>query len=191
MYKKTIENYIPKNNEEAITKKTILQFIEKNDDALSRNNLIAHITTSAFIINKAFTKTVFAYHNIYDAWAWIGGHNDNDDNCLNVAIAEAREETGLITITPVTNEPIMIDILSVDSHYKNGNFIPDHLHLNITYLLFGDELEPLSIKSDENQAVKWINLEDMPLITSETKMRPIYNKGLKRILEIKKGFNQN
>lgn len=183
-----IEKYIPKDLEEKITKNIIIDFIKNNSNVLSRKNMIAHITTSAFIINQNFTKTVFAFHNIYNSWAWIGGHNDGNDNCLEVAIKEAREETGLKTISPVTNEAIMLDILSVDAHYKNGKFIPDHLHLNITYLLFGLENEQLKVKKDENKAVKWIDIEDMPKITNESKMRPIYEKGLTRIKEIKKGF---
>lgn len=191
MFKETIENYLPNEAEEIITKKAIINFIENNNDVLSRENLIAHLTTSAFIINKEFTKTVFAYHNIYDSWAWIGGHNDDDPDCLNVAIKEAQEETGLKTVKPVITDPIMLDILSVDAHYKNGEFVPDHLHLNITYLLFGLESEKLSVKVDENQAVKWISIDEMPTITNEAKMRLIYEKGIRRIMEIKKGFNRS
>lgn len=36
-----------------------------------------------------------AYHNIYKSWAWTGGHSDGDSDLLNVALKEAKEETGL------------------------------------------------------------------------------------------------
>ncbi|HHX78907.1 MAG TPA: NUDIX hydrolase, partial [Acholeplasmataceae bacterium] len=44
-----IEKYIPKDLEEKITKNIIIDFIKNNSNVLSRKNMIAHITTSAFI----------------------------------------------------------------------------------------------------------------------------------------------
>ena len=91
MYRSVIEKYIPKNEQEVVDKEAILSFINKNTDVLSRDNLIAHLTTSAFIVNKEMTRVVFAYHLIYESWAWIGGHNDNEPDCLKVAIQETNE----------------------------------------------------------------------------------------------------
>ncbi|VEU80023.1 NUDIX hydrolase [Haploplasma axanthum] len=176
MYIDVIKKYQPINEQEAVDKAAILAFINRNSDCLSRDNMIAHLTTSAIVVNMDLTKVVFAYHLIYKAWAWVGGHNDNDDDCLNVAIKEAKEETGLKNIEPYLNTPIMIDIIKVQNHIKHGKYIPDHLHLNLTYLLVADENEELKIKEDENSGVKWFALEDMINITSEERMKPIYQK---------------
>ena len=189
MFKEVIKNYKPSNEQESVDKKVMLDFIKNNDNALSRNNLVAHFTTSVFIVNESFTKVVYAFHNIYNNWAWIGGHNDNDPDFLNVALKESKEETGLVTLKHYSNDPIMIDVLQVENHYKNGYYINDHLHLNLTYLLIGHEDEPLKIKVDENSGVKWIDISDMVSITNEKRMKPVYLKGQKIINNIKNFLN--
>ena len=189
MFKEVIKNYKPSNEQENVDKKVMLGFIKNNDNALSRNNLVAHFTTSVFIVNESFTKVVYAFHNIYNNWAWIGGHNDNDPDFLNVALKESKEETGLVTLKHYSNDPIMIDVLQVENHYKNGHYINDHLHLNLTYLLIGHEDEPLKIKVDENSGVKWIDISDMVSITNEERMKLVYLKGQKIINNIKNFLN--
>ena len=88
--------YQPVNEQEAIDKKAMLQFIEHNKDVLYRTNLIAHMTSSAIVMNQSMDKVLFAHHNIYNSWGWVGGHNDGDPDCLHVALKEAKEECNLI-----------------------------------------------------------------------------------------------
>lgn len=139
MYKEMIESYKPINEQETVDKQLMLDFINKNSDALSRHNLAAHFTVSAIVVNKEFTKVVLAYHLIYQSWAWLGGHNDDDPDFLRVAVKETTEETGLKKLTAYQKEPIMLDVIRVTNHIKNNKYIPDHLHLNMTYLLIANE----------------------------------------------------
>ena len=32
------------------------------------------------------------YHNIYNSWAWTGGHADGNENLVEVALKEAEEQ---------------------------------------------------------------------------------------------------
>lgn len=185
MYKELIEKYKPKCEQEIVDKQAILHFIERNDDVLSRNNLIAHLTSSAIVVNKDMTKVLFAYHNIYDSWAWVGGHNDGDPNLLEVAIKEAKEETGVKNIHPYSEDIFMIDIVNVNRHMKHGKFIPDHLHLNATFLLIADESNELIIKEDENSGVRWFNINEVLDYVSEDKMKVVYQKALDEIKKIR------
>ena len=73
-----LENYKPYDSEEAHIKTVIVDFIKQNEDAFRRENKIAHMTASAWIVNKARTKVLMAYHNIYKSWGWLGGHADGD-----------------------------------------------------------------------------------------------------------------
>ena len=73
-----LENYKPYNEEEERIKPIILDFLKQNDNALHRESLLAHMTTSAWIVNKERTKVLMAYHNIYKSWGWLGGHADGD-----------------------------------------------------------------------------------------------------------------
>ena len=109
-YKEAIKRYEPINEQEASEKKVILEYIEQYPhNILLRENELGHLTSSGFIMNKDLTKTLMVHHNIYNTWAWTGGHADGDEDLLYVAIKEAKEETGVTKI-----EPLMEEIASVD-----------------------------------------------------------------------------
>jgi ADP-ribose pyrophosphatase YjhB (NUDIX family) len=179
-----IRNYHPVNEQEAVDRQTILDFIERNPDSLLRTNRVAHLTSSAIIVNKKMDKILFVYHNIYQSWSWVGGHNDGDPDFLRVAIREAKEETGVKNIIPWSEDIFMIDIIYVNNHQKKGNYVSDHLHLNVTYLLIADENDELIIKADENSGVRWFSLENVFLHVSEDRMKPVYQKAMDKIHQI-------
>ena len=164
---KEINDYQPYNQQEASDKGIILHFLANYDDILERTNRIAHITSSCWILNHAHDKVLMAYHKIYDSWAWLGGHNDGESDCLKVAIKEAKEESGIGNIKPLSEEIYSIEVLSVDSHLKRGEYVPTHLHLNVTYLLEADDSEKLVIKEDENSGVAWFSNDEVMVRSSE------------------------
>ena len=95
-----IENYVPFNKQEEADKKTILDFLNKYDDAFYRENELAHMTASAWVVNNNKDKILMAYHNIYDSWSWLGGHCDGNQNCLEVAIEEVAVAAQSFSICP-------------------------------------------------------------------------------------------
>lgn len=174
--KKEIEAYQPYNEQETTDKAVILKYIDSFDNLLTRENELAHFTASSWIVNKERTKVVMIYHNIYDSWSWTGGHADGEEDLLAVAIREAREETGLEHIRPVSEDIYSLEIVCVNGHVKRGKYVASHLHINVTYLLEADEAETLKIKQDENSGVKWVNIEDTIAMSSEPCMWDIYRK---------------
>jgi 8-oxo-dGTP pyrophosphatase MutT (NUDIX family) len=180
-YKKAIIQYQPENGEERGEKEVILQYITQFPETiLYRENEFAHMTSSGFIMNKALDKVLMVYHNIYDTWAWTGGHADGDEDLLNVAIKEAKEETGIQKIFPLTRDILSLDILPVWGHYKKGKYISTHMHLSAAYVLIGDEEDLLTIKPDENSGVKWIECSCLESYIKEPKILPIYKKLINR-----------
>ena len=156
-----IERYVPKNEQEDQDKKVVLRCIRLfPDNILLRTNELAHITSSAFVVNRDATKVLMIHHNIRNTWAWTGGHADGDGDLLAVAVRETLEEAG-VTALPMSNEIDAIDILYVERHMKNGKYVNTHLHLNVAYVLVADEHAPLTVKPDENSAVKWFAAEDV------------------------------
>ena len=138
----------------------ILDYLAKNPDAFYRSDPIAHMTASAWIVNRDRTKVLMVYHRIYDSWSWTGGHADGEKDLLAVALREAREETGLRKVRAVSEEIYSLEVLTVDGHEKRGAYVPSHLHLNVTYLLEADEDEELRVCEEENSGVKWFTLHD-------------------------------
>ena len=155
-----IKAYAPCCEQEARDKAVILDYLAKNPDAFYRSDPIAHMTASAWIVNRDRTKVLMVYHRIYDSWSWTGGHADGEKDLLAVALREAREETGLRKVRAVSEEIFSLEVLTVDGHEKRGAYVPSHLHLNVTYLLEADEDEELQVCEEENSGVKWFTLHD-------------------------------
>ena len=168
--------YVPYNEQEAADQAVILDALMRYPDVYERSNLVLHMTASAWISNAAQDRVLMIYHNIYDSWAWIGGHADGERDLMQVAVREAKEETGLRSVRPVTDALFSIETLTVNPHHKRGTYVPAHLHLNATYLLEADESEPLHHKADENRAAGWFSLDDAVAACSEPWMRPVYQK---------------
>ncbi len=155
-----IERYVPVNEQEARDKAVILDFLAHNRDAFLRTNLLAHMTASAWVVNRERSRVLMVYHRLYDSWSWTGGHADGDEDLLAVALREVREETGVKSARPVFEDIYSLEVLTVDGHEKQGDYVPSHLHLNVTYLLEADEHDALTVCEAENSGVRWFSLED-------------------------------
>ena len=169
--------YKPINEQEAAEKRVILKYIQDYpDNILLRENEFGHLTSSGFIMNKTLDKTLMIHHNIYQTWAWTGGHADGDEDLLNVALKEAREETGVTHIQPLMKEIASIDILPVWGHVKKGQYVPTHMHLSVAYILIADENDTLQINKAENSGVQWINVNEIEKYSNEPQLIAIYKK---------------
>ena len=171
-----LKAYQPWNEQEARDREVMLSCLDAAPDPFTRENEILHFTASAWIVNRDCTKVLMAFHNLYRAWAWTGGHADGERDLLSVALREAWEETG-IHARPVSEDIFSLETLTVDGHEKRGRYVPSHLHLNVTYLLQADEAEPIRPKADENAAVQWFTLQGAEDNCAEPWMvRRVYSK---------------
>ena len=77
----------------------------------------------------------------------------------------------------MSEEIYSLEILTVDGHEKRGQYVPSHLHLNVTYLLEADEHDSLQVCEAENSGVRWFSLTDALTAPSEPWMvERIYRK---------------
>ncbi len=171
-----LSSYLPDNEQEKVDRETMLKALAELSNVFTRDCKICHFTASSWIVNKAKTKVLMIHHNIYNSWAWTGGHADGNSNLLAVALKEAKEETGLKDFKVLYDGIFSLEIVGVNNHLKKGQFISDHLHLNCTYLLEADENELLQIKADENSNIGWFGLDEAIEIVAEEQMKEIYLK---------------
>ena len=180
--KEKIEKFIPYNEQEQVDKKIMLDYIRDFNDTLTRQNEYGHFTSSAFVLNKERTKMLMIYHKIYNSWAWVGGHSDGESDLLYVAMKEAKEETGIKNVAPISNNIYSLEIINVNGHEKRGKYVSSHVHLNVTYLLEADENEEIHIKEDENSGVKWVPIDEVLNVTSEIWVRDrVYTKIIEKM----------
>ena len=176
-----IKNYEPFNEQEERDKPLILEWIRNNENAFSRENTVAHMTASAWVVNKDRSKVLMVYHNIYNSWSWLGGHADGETDLLAVAVREVQEEAGIVNVHPVSEEIFSLESLTVDGHVKKGRYVSSHLHLNITYLLEADPEEHVSVKADENSGVAWFAPEEaLQKSTEPWFVEHVYKKLIKK-----------
>ena len=172
-----LKAYEPFNEQEAVDKELILKKLQEEPDIFSRWNLAAHMPASGWVVNPQRTKVLMAYHNLYHSWSWLGGHADGQEELLAVALKEVREESGVIHARPVSENIFSIEIMPVFGHEKKGQYVPTHLHLNVTYLLEVPEEDILRVKEDENSGVAWFELDEAIKASTEPWMAArIYSK---------------
>lgn len=179
-----IMKVIPYNDQEEKDKSTMLELIKMHDRILFRDDMICHMTASCWIIDESRTKVLLCHHNIYNSWTWLGGHADGIAYLPLVAIKEAWEESSLSNISFVTYDPLSLEILTVSGHEKRGDYIPSHLHLNITYLLQTNSHDRFKANEEENSGLMWFDINDVIKFTSEPWMTDRVYRKLKRKTEL-------
>ena len=176
MPEELLRRFAPSCEQEAEDLRMMRFYMERFDDTLYRTNEVAHFTASSWVVNPAHSRVLMVYHNIYDSWAWTGGHADGDGDLLRVALREAREETGLERIRPVDGSAYSLEILTVPANVKRGRYVVPHLHLNLTFLMEADDAQAIRCKPDENSGVRWFPVDEAVAASSEPHMRVVYQK---------------
>ena len=126
-YIKDIKDYIPLNKQEEKDKEIILKLYEKyGDKLLTRECEEAHFSSSSIVIDDEQKSVLFAFHNIYKSWAWLGGHVDGDSDFLNVAIKEAKEELDYLetVLESVLRAESPADIAEIKDELGSQGYIP-------------------------------------------------------------------
>ena len=162
-----LTRFVPCCEQESTDRDLILALLRGDGDLSRREHLAAHLTASAWVVTPDRKKVLMAFHNLYNSWAWLGGHADGNWDLLAVAEKEAAEESGLRDLKALSGDIFSVEVLTVDGHEKRGSYVPSHLHLNVTYLFEGNPDAPLRCKPDENSGVGWIDVSDIPVKSTE------------------------
>jgi 8-oxo-dGTP pyrophosphatase MutT (NUDIX family) len=179
-----IDRYIPVDEQESKDKLTILKYLREFPNILTRENVFAHVTSSAWIVNPSRTKALIIHHNISKSWQWTGGHADGESDLLGVAFREAQEETGAVC-HPISTEIVCLDIFPVWGHRKHGEWVSTHLHLSVGFLLEADDTIEVRVKEDENSGVRWAPVDEAIELCGATipEQKYLYEKLTKRVRE--------
>lgn len=165
-----LSQYLPSNELEIAFRDEILTFLKTAQAPYCRSNRSGHITGSALLIHPDGTKFLLMHHRKLDKWLQPGGHCDGDENVLNVAIKEAQEESGIQSITPITE-----DIFDVDVHLIPANSRDEaHYHYDVRFLLKAgvDRL----IQNHESKELRWVELSNYQELDLMPSIQRLANK---------------
>ena len=183
LYQELVD-YVPFCEEERVEKEVMLKYLKKEPDIFTRDSETAHFTTSAWIVNKNRDKVLMIHHNIYNTWAWIGGHADGDKNLYHVILKEIEEECGLTDVKLLYPKIYGLNIITVEHHIRKGKYVPSHVHFDIEFLFEADEKANVRIQEEENSGVDWIAFDEIDTKVEEEKLKPIYKRLIKKLEKI-------
>ncbi len=158
---------------EAAMVEDAVSFIGSHPECLWRRCLDGHLTGSAWIVSADRAWTLLTHHHKLDKWLQVGGHADGDGDLLAVALREAREESGLSRLRPVSEE-----LFDFDRHRIPGRGAePEHWHYDFRFLIEADRGEPLVISS-ESKDLAWVELSRVSGLNPEESMARLVRKTL-------------
>ena len=166
-------------NEQQILRR-LYKFVSGNPRCFERELLSGHITGSAWIVDKGFEKTLLTHHRKLGKWLQPGGHADGVTDVAEVALREAREESGLSDLALVCDEMFDIDVHLIPARLKE----PAHYHFDCRFLIccHGDESYTVS---NESHDLAWVPLADIEHYTEEVSILRM----VKKTAELQEGEN--
>lgn len=131
-----LEAHEPAGKAEAADLEAMRAFARRKADPFDRSDPEGHFTGSGLVAGPALERVVLLDHRKLGMWLQPGGHAEHGETAgVEVAIREAREETGLA----VAPHPAAAGLVDVDVHeIPAGEAMPAHRHLDLRYVLVAD-----------------------------------------------------
>jgi 8-oxo-dGTP pyrophosphatase MutT (NUDIX family) len=169
-----LQHYQP-TAEEVEFKERMLWFIERYPDCFKRTLDVGHITASCWLLNKEKTHALLTHHKKLNAWFQLGGHCDGESDVLAVALKEAREESGIQAI-----EPLSANIFDIDIHLIPANNVtPAHYHYDVRFLLQVTSDETI-VLSEESHSLAWVAKDKNSFPTKQRSVTRLFDKWISR-----------
>ncbi|MFN2425969.1 MAG: NUDIX hydrolase [Candidatus Binatia bacterium] len=154
-----LETYRPLEAADDQARGRIAAFVRANTDCFQRTLLEGHVTGSAWIVNASRSRCLLTHHRKLERWLQLGGHADGQSDILDVAVREAREESGLSTLRVVSTSIFDCDVHRIPARKDE----PEHWHYDVRFLLEADDAEPL-VLSEESKELAWVALRNVALL---------------------------
>jgi 8-oxo-dGTP pyrophosphatase MutT (NUDIX family) len=142
-----------------------VEFLSANPDCFERSLQTGHVTGSAWLVDASGLHVLLTHHKKLGMWIQLGGHADGDGDILRVALREAREESGLVSIEPVSPKIFDIDVHQIPARPNE----PEHLHWDVRYALRATGEEECT-PSEESHELRWVEIANLDRLTQEESM---------------------
>jgi 8-oxo-dGTP pyrophosphatase MutT (NUDIX family) len=150
----------PEGPDETAHLATILAFVTAHADPFDRRIPDGHLTGSAFVFTPDGRRVLLLHHRKLDRWLQPGGHADaGEADGAEVALREAREETGIaeLRLHPDAPRPLDVDVHAIPARGSERA----HLHLDLRYVVMASESAALLRSAKETNALRWFGWDDL------------------------------
>lgn len=141
-----------------------VQLQQPGEPLSSRRNFSGHLTAAALILDPREEKVLLIKHKFLERWLQPGGHLEWQEEPVQGALREAREETGLSEFQLHPWHGSNLIPLDIDSHAIPANPHKQelaHYHHDFLYLFRHSGSEQLILQLDEVSDHKWVLLTDL------------------------------
>lgn len=153
--------HVPEDGAEAAHLATIRAFVARHDDPFDRTIAEGHLTGSAFVIDGR-GRLLLTHHRKLGLWLQLGGHAEAERRAHEVALREAREESGLedVELMKIGPGPDP-QLLDVDVHAIPARKAePAHSHHDLRFLLYAPRPDAIRPDLAESHALEWVTLDE-------------------------------
>lgn len=136
-----------------------LEHLAAHPDAVAKAGPPAHLTASCLVLSRDTDEVLLTHHRRARSWFQLGGHLEVGDRSLHAAATrEAREESGIPTVTP---GPVLVQL---DRHVLHGSFGRCREHLDVRFAAVVDR-DAAPRTSAESLEVAWWPADRLPEAT--------------------------
>ncbi len=146
----------PSTPDESAIQQAFLGFLSARPDAMWRSCAPGHLTASTLVIDPSRRTVLLTLHPRVHMWTQLGGHCEAfDSSVLDAAMREAREESGIATLS-FDPAPIGLDIHPIVCSLG----VPTR-HFDVRFLAIAhDGAEP--VRSAESLDLQWFSWDSLP-----------------------------
>jgi ADP-ribose pyrophosphatase YjhB (NUDIX family) len=161
--RRLLDEHRPADDEEERDRRFIRDFVDARPNPFDRRIAEAHLTGSAFVLDPS-GRLLLMHHRRLDRWLQLGGHAEGEREAADVALREAREESGLADLA--FHEALRFPdglprLLDLDVHRIPARGDErEHLHLDLRFALRTGRPEESTPHPGEANALEWVELEE-------------------------------
>ncbi len=149
-----LDSYQIRYDSDRIQLEKVRRFVEANPRCFERSLAEGHLTGSAWVVSPDRRRVLLTHHRKIDQWLQLGGHADGNPDVFAVAQREAREESGLSKIRPLSSDIFDIDVHRISARPGTAT----HYHYDVRFIFEADPAVPLVI-SNESKELAWVPID--------------------------------